>query len=298
MNYGYDVRNVKKKIWQAMEKKFIVSGKKNIDELHGLSSQEDDVLQEHSDEEVFGLDSSSEEEVWGKKKKDYYNADDTFADEEAAELEEEEAKRMQTERVNKLDEADFGLDNESESDVDFTTEDAAVLESIQQRISELDTCSQDQKIARLCYLLNAQYFVQIPKNQDRQIHPSIEAMLKSLDFIEKIDNRKEPSSILVREPKKSNKHVSFDLPVKQKLVVKEEEEEVQKRKATREILKNRGLTPNRPKATKNPRVKKRLKFEKMQKKIKSLRPEYQPLDGSYGGEKTGISTHVTKSIRL
>lgn len=62
--------------------------------------------------------------------------------------------------------------------------------------------------------------------------------------------------------------------------------------------KNRGLTPHRPKTVRNPRVKKRIKFDKAQKKLSSTRAVYKggmaALEGGYAGEKSGIS-NVIKS---
>jgi U3 small nucleolar RNA-associated protein 3 len=72
-----------------------------------------------------------------------------------------------------------------------------------------------------------------------------------------------------------------------------------KRKVTYQILKNRGLTPNRNRDIKNPRVKHRKKYDKAQKKIKSFKRVYGgDFGGAYGGEATGIKTHVTKSVKF
>ena len=43
------------------------------------------------------------------------------------------------------------------------------------------------------------------------------------------------------------------------------------RALTRAILKNKGLTPKRAKSVRNPRVKKRLRYEKAQKRVASQR---------------------------
>ncbi|MBW0467591.1 hypothetical protein O181_007306 [Austropuccinia psidii MF-1] len=77
------------------------------------------------------------------------------------------------------------------------------------------------------------------------------------------------------------------------------------REITRQILKNKGLTPKRPKENRNPRVKKRLRFEKAKQKISSQRPSYKPdqaaksreLNG-YSGEKTGVKVGIVKSRKL
>lgn len=72
------------------------------------------------------------------------------------------------------------------------------------------------------------------------------------------------------------------------------------RSLTRAILANKGLTPHRSKSVRNPRVKKRQKFEKAKKKVASQKAIYKGGigdTGKYGGEKSGISK-VVKSIRL
>lgn len=72
------------------------------------------------------------------------------------------------------------------------------------------------------------------------------------------------------------------------------------RSLTQAILANKGLTPHRPKSVRNPRVKKRLKFEKANKRISSQKAVYKggiSESGRYDGEKSGISK-VIKSIRL
>ena len=73
------------------------------------------------------------------------------------------------------------------------------------------------------------------------------------------------------------------------------------RSLTRAILANKGLTPHRPKAVRNPRVKKRQKFEKAKKKISSQKAVYKgglsESGGRYDGERSGISK-VVKSVPL
>ncbi|KAI9099833.1 hypothetical protein DFS34DRAFT_616227 [Phlyctochytrium arcticum] len=70
-----------------------------------------------------------------------------------------------------------------------------------------------------------------------------------------------------------------------------------KRAATWRILANKGLTPRRKKENRNPRVKRRLKYEKAQKKLGSFKR--MPVDkatlGAYQGEKTGIKSNLSRS---
>lgn len=73
-----------------------------------------------------------------------------------------------------------------------------------------------------------------------------------------------------------------------------------KRKITYAIAKNKGLTPKRKKEVRNPRVKKKLRYEQKMKKLSSIRPVYKGGEGKggYGGELTGIKTNVVKSVKL
>ncbi|KAI9670702.1 MAG: hypothetical protein M1831_005922 [Alyxoria varia] len=66
------------------------------------------------------------------------------------------------------------------------------------------------------------------------------------------------------------------------------------------IQKNRGLTPKRKKEVKNPRVKKRKRYEDKSKKLKSSKPTWQGGEGKggYKGELTGIKKNLVKSVKL
>ncbi|KIK69636.1 hypothetical protein GYMLUDRAFT_236138 [Collybiopsis luxurians FD-317 M1] len=81
----------------------------------------------------------------------------------------------------------------------------------------------------------------------------------------------------------------------------EEEADTGPRSLTRAILANKGLTPHRAKSVRNPRVKKRLRFAKAQKKVASQKPVYKggvsASGGRYEGEKSGISK-VVKSYYI
>lgn len=72
----------------------------------------------------------------------------------------------------------------------------------------------------------------------------------------------------------------------------------EKRKASKQILKNRGLMRIRPKRDRNVRVKGRRKYEKLEKKQKTMKQSVREADSSYGGEITGIKSTVVKSHKL
>ncbi|OOQ84373.1 Sas10/Utp3 family protein [Penicillium brasilianum] len=73
-----------------------------------------------------------------------------------------------------------------------------------------------------------------------------------------------------------------------------------KRAITYQIEKNKGLTPKRSKDARNPRVKKRKKYEEKKKKLGSIRQVYKGGEarGGYGGELTGIKKNLVKSVKF
>ncbi|KAJ5578029.1 uncharacterized protein N7459_006993 [Penicillium hispanicum] len=73
-----------------------------------------------------------------------------------------------------------------------------------------------------------------------------------------------------------------------------------KRAITYQIEKNKGLTPKRNKDSRNPRVKKRKKYDEKKKKLGSIRQVYKGGEsrGGYSGELTGIKKNLVKSVKL
>ncbi|KAJ5620021.1 hypothetical protein N7510_004005 [Penicillium lagena] len=73
-----------------------------------------------------------------------------------------------------------------------------------------------------------------------------------------------------------------------------------KRAITYQIEKNKGLAPRRKKDVRNPRVKKRKKYDEKKKKLGSIRQIYKGGEGrgGYGGELTGIKKNLVKSVKL
>ncbi|GAB7361187.1 hypothetical protein MBLNU230_g1219t1 [Neophaeotheca triangularis] len=73
-----------------------------------------------------------------------------------------------------------------------------------------------------------------------------------------------------------------------------------KRKISYAIEKNKGLTPHRKKDVRNPRVKKRKRFDEKKKKLASMKPVYKGGEGKggYKGELTGIKGGLVKSTKL
>ncbi|KAJ2846569.1 something about silencing protein 10 [Coemansia erecta] len=71
-----------------------------------------------------------------------------------------------------------------------------------------------------------------------------------------------------------------------------------KRAVNYQILKNKGLMPRRTKEQRNPRVKRRMRFEQAKKKLSSSVAQVRTLDGNYGGEATGIKSSLSRSTRF
>jgi U3 small nucleolar RNA-associated protein 3 len=72
-----------------------------------------------------------------------------------------------------------------------------------------------------------------------------------------------------------------------------------KRKITYAIETNKGLTRKRKKELRNPRVKKRNKWEEKQKKLRSVKQVWKGGEGrGYQGETTGIKAGLIRSIKL
>jgi hypothetical protein len=72
-----------------------------------------------------------------------------------------------------------------------------------------------------------------------------------------------------------------------------------KRAATYEIMKNKGLTPHRKKENRNPRVKKRMAYEKAIVARKGqVREVTAGAAGKYDGELTGIKANISRSRKI
>lgn len=103
--------------------------------------------------------------------------------------------------------------------------------------------------------------------------------------------------------KKADKKARAEAAAAQKGERYEEVEEVGpdgKRRITYQIEKNKGLAAKRNKDVRNPRVKKRKKFEQKKKKLASIRQVYKGGEGrgGYAGELTGIKKNLVKSVKL
>ncbi|KAH7885360.1 Sas10 C-terminal domain-containing protein [Phlebopus sp. FC_14] len=99
---------------------------------------------------------------------------------------------------------------------------------------------------------------------------------------------------------KAQKKAEYELAVAASRLDLDDDEISGPRSITRAIMKNKGLTPRRAKSVRNPRVKKRQKYDQAKKKVSSQKAVYKGGIGDvskYSGEQSGISK-VVKSIRL
>lgn len=75
-----------------------------------------------------------------------------------------------------------------------------------------------------------------------------------------------------------------------------------RRPADYAILKNKGLTPHRPKDVRNPRVHNRNRFERAEKRLGSFKPVARGGKAAgtkkYSGEGSGIRTNLSRSVRF
>ena len=99
--------------------------------------------------------------------------------------------------------------------------------------------------------------------------------------------------------KNSKKKVSFvDVPSSTAVQHPEEGKEDGKRGISYQMATNKGLTPKRKKEQRNPRVKHRKKYVKAVKKYRKVsRPVERELE-RYGGEKGGIKSRLSRSVKI
>lgn len=99
--------------------------------------------------------------------------------------------------------------------------------------------------------------------------------------------------------KKAEKKAYHDAEKVGGIVVPVEQNVAGKRAIGYVIEKNKGLTPHRKKDVRNPRVKKRKKYEEAKKKLGSKKALYKGgQQGVYGGELTGIKKNLVKSVKF
>ena len=104
---------------------------------------------------------------------------------------------------------------------------------------------------------------------------------------QKLRDRKEQRIEVARQLKESD------------LKKAERQESQIQRNVQRSIVLNKGLVRKRPKKDRNPRVKKRMKYEEMQKKRKNIVKEFKGGNQKlYKGEESGIKTGLDRGIKI
>jgi len=84
----------------------------------------------------------------------------------------------------------------------------------------------------------------------------------------------------------------------EKMEADDDEEGRSKREITRQIAKNKGLTATKRRELRNPRVKNKIKFRKAVIRRKGAVREVRSKVDLYGGEASGVKTHLKRSIKL
>lgn len=91
----------------------------------------------------------------------------------------------------------------------------------------------------------------------------------------------------------------------EKLLKQQDEQNIERmdkqiqRNVQKDILTNKGLTRQRKKSDRNPRVKKRMKYEAMEKKRKNVVKEFKGGNQKlYKGEESGIKTGLDRGIKM
>ena len=119
-------------------------------------------------------------------------------------------------------------------------------------------------------------------------------------------NLKTTSQLKIQQDRDKKKTSSLQKKLKAKQMLKQATQptltdEDAKRKITKKISQNRGLTKHTKKEFRNPRVKLRLKYKKAEskhnrlvRKVKGPRPPVE----AYDGEATGINDRVVRSVNL
>lgn len=207
---------------------------------------------------------------WGKTKYDYYYTDYvdkdypnelTSKEIKSAAYEQEEAIRSQKRLLSTIDDADV-------SDLVYDDEDDSenLIEVIESRNRDLDELD------------------------NRQSHPIKRRKVSFKDVSDEGSEDDEFFEAQCDEDEDDNNSSDVD------------EEKQPPTRARRPINtaieKNRGLTPYKNKKYRNPRVKHKLKFNKVMSKRKRAVKEYKAEYNRYSGEQTGIKSSTIRSIKL
>ena len=119
------------------------------------------------------------------------------------------------------------------------------------------------------------------------------------DFSKKSIKQKQPKQTK-STPNKSEDHHSEQIET-QDLSTQDlpnQDLNASKRQVPYSILKNRGTSARKAKENRNPRVKKRMRYEKALKKLGNTKKQPTALESNYSGEKCGIRDDISKSRKF
>ncbi|KAJ3435225.1 sas10p [Anaeramoeba flamelloides] len=126
------------------------------------------------------------------------------------------------------------------------------------------------------------------KDESNDYYQQIEEQIK----LKKQKEEKKKKKQKKKKKRRKGKTVSI-IPEPDKIV-----KDGEKRNINYQILKNADLTKRINKKTRNPRIKRKLKYQKAMNKWKTKVGGYKKLKGSYSGESSGIKMNITRSIQF
>ncbi|KAJ1938722.1 something about silencing protein 10 [Linderina pennispora] len=118
------------------------------------------------------------------------------------------------------------------------------------------------------------------------------------DYYQAVQRQQQAKKQAKKQAKEQALQAKVQMMVEANRAEEQDVEMDQKRNVNYQILKNKGMMPRRTKEQRNPRVKRRMRFEQAKKKLKSSVAQVRKQEGSYGGEATGIKSNLSRSTRL
>ncbi|KAJ2656863.1 something about silencing protein 10 [Coemansia sp. RSA 1200] len=118
------------------------------------------------------------------------------------------------------------------------------------------------------------------------------------DYYKEVAQQAAAKKTQAKAEKKARKDAQWKMVVEANIAEDAEVAGDAKRGVNYQILKNKGLLPRRTKEQRNPRVKRKQRYEKAKKKLSSTGVQVRKLEGNYGGEATGIKPNLTRSTRF
>ncbi|KAJ1800513.1 something about silencing protein 10 [Coemansia sp. RSA 2399] len=118
------------------------------------------------------------------------------------------------------------------------------------------------------------------------------------DYYKEVEQHAAAKKSQANTEKKARKEAQWRMMVEANVAEDAAVADDTKRSVSYQILKNKGLMPRRTKEQRNPRVKRKNRYEKAKKKLSSTAVQVRKLEGNYGGEATGIKSNLTRSTRF